>query len=464
MRKIYRLLLFGLAFFMNNALQAQENMTLYNMELLQARSTLNPALMNHGRVNVNLPGVSNTCFSYGNSAFKYSDLVKRSDDDSLFLDIGNMISKMKSSNRINLAVETDLLAFGFRVKKSYIGLNATEKIHAMFSYTRELMDFIYKGNGALLDQQVNLNFGLDLIHYREYGFTFSHNLNNRLTIGTKVKYLYGMENVHNSGSGLSLYTDPQNFAITAQSNIRINTSGLNQVNEQVSNDLTGYAFRKQNNGFGVDLGFNYKLNKRVTISGSVIDLGFINWRSDVSSYVSTNPDAEFTYNGIDINQYSTDSTTYQDALQDAVDSLFSKLHIDTLHESYKTNLPTRIYCGGNYYLNERNFAAVLISGQYYNKKMHPAATVSFNSMVVKGLNLSISYTMVNNTYNNLGFGFAFNDYDVQLFAVTDNIIGVIFPTRAQQISLRAGINLKFGNITERKNKPVSPPKAEPVAP
>jgi hypothetical protein len=443
MKKIY-LLLVSSALLASARLQAQQNMTLYNMELLSSRSSMNPAFMNHGKININLPGISNTYVSHINSAFKYNDLVRRSDDDSLYIDIPNMIGKLKAGNFMSFGLETDLLSFGFRVKKTYIGVNATEKIQARFSYPKELIEFLYEGNAASMGRVMDLSFGLDVMHYREYGLTIAHNFSRQVTLGIKVKYLYGMENIHTAKSSLSVYTDPETYAITAKSNINIQTSGINKGGTGEEFDLMKYAFSKQNTGYGLDLGINYKLNEKFIVSGSLNDLGFITWKSNTTSYSSTNPDAEFTYNGIDINQYDTDSTNYSDAMHNMLDSLSDQLHIDTLYNSYSTFLPAQVYIGGNYLLNEKNNIGLLIYNQFHNKKLHPAVTASFNTIVGKWLNLALSYTVTNNTYNNLGFGFAINDYDVQIFAVSDNVIGLIFPANTKNVNIRAGINLKIG--------------------
>lgn len=266
-----------------------------------------------------------------------------------------------------------------------------------------------------------------------------------MTLGANVKYLYGMENIHTSKSSLSLYTDPETFAITARSNIRINTSGIDKGSNSGNFELMDYAFNKKNHGVGIDLGFNCRIHPRFTVSGSLIDLGFINWKGETNSYSSTNPDAEFTYSGIDINQYSNDSSSYDQALHDLTDTLFTSLNIDTNHSAYTTMLPSQIYMGGNYIINDKHNLGLLVYNQFYNKKLHPAASLSFNKMFGNWLNVSVSYTVINNTYDNLGFGFALNNYDVQLFAVTDNIIGIIFPQKARNTNIRAGIALKFGN-------------------
>ena len=78
-------------------------------------------------------------------------------------------------------------------------------------------------------------------------------------------------------------------------NIIVNTSGFDSSafdNFSVSK----YAFKKKNTGMGIDLGGVYKLNKKISFSASVIDLGFIKWKSGINNYVSNNPNRTFVFN------------------------------------------------------------------------------------------------------------------------------------------------------------------------
>src|SRR6185436_580975 len=206
---------------------AQQSMTLYNMQAIPQRNSLNPALQYDGTATVGFPMFSSIYCNVSNSAFKITDFVRRNNEDSLYLDGENLISKMKDQhNFISTSLQADILSFGFKVKKSYFGIGVTEKINAQFDYPKDMMEFSWKGNAATLGKETAIQFGFNFMHYREYALTYSIVLSNKLTMGTKLKYLYGMENANSNNSRVSLYTDPYSFAITAKSNININTSGL----------------------------------------------------------------------------------------------------------------------------------------------------------------------------------------------------------------------------------------------
>ena len=91
------------------------------------------------------------------------------------------------------------------------------------------MDFVWNGNGGadMLGRELSFNFGIDAIHYRQYGLGYAIQLlNNKLSLGTRLNYYYGMENVWTEQSQTTLTTDPTTFDITAKTSILINTSGL----------------------------------------------------------------------------------------------------------------------------------------------------------------------------------------------------------------------------------------------
>src|SRR3954468_4035833 len=79
-------------------LHAQQSMTLYNMQYVPQRNSLNPALQYDGTAMVGFPILSSLYTNIGNSSFKVTDFVRRSDDDSLYLDGDNLISKLKDEH------------------------------------------------------------------------------------------------------------------------------------------------------------------------------------------------------------------------------------------------------------------------------------------------------------------------------------------------------------------------------
>ncbi|MGB3946352.1 MAG: DUF5723 family protein [Bacteroidia bacterium] len=443
--KVLLIIAVVVTFFIKNT-KGQQNLTLYNMEMVPQRMYANPALVHSNNVYIGLPVISSQYINISNSGFKYSDLI-RHNGDSLYVDFDNMLGKLSTNNYISMAFQPDLLSFGFRIKKNYFSFNATEKINVRFRYPKNFMEFIWKGNGAMLGEQVNFNFGINAIHYREYGLGYAREINEKLTVGGKLKYLYGMENVWTEESDVSLTTDPNSFAITAKSNIKINVSGIDSV---ASGPIADYLFKKKNKGLGIDLGGVYKLNEKLSFSASIIDLGFIRWKDQVSNYQSSNTNASYTYEGVSINQLLND--TSDSKFSALLDSVVNTFKLDTLNNAYTTRLSTQVYMGSNYKLTQKINVGALLYGQVFDKSIHPGLALSYNQRIGNWFGFSLSYSMYNRSYNNAGLGLCFGNGPTQFYIVSDNLLGAIFPQNTKNIHFNWGFNITFGKGSKKKIK------------
>ncbi len=445
---IKKAIYFSFAFvslFTSHVLYAQQDFTLYNMQAVPQRMYDNPTFRpTDTTVFIGLPILSSEYFNLSNSGFKYSDLMQP-DGDSIKVNIPNMLSKLGKQNFITINYHTDLISFGFPIKKNYFSFNATEKVDIRFGYTKDFMNFLWNGNGgALIGQTLSLAPSFNATHYREYGFGWSRHINDKLTLGGKIKYLYGEENITTTNTSASLYTDANDFALTGQANINVNTSGIdnNEFNFNSGKDITNYLFKKHNGGAGVDLGGTYKLNDKITLSASVIDLGFITWHDNTTNYQSNESNASFTYNGVDVNTFiSSKSIQIGNVLQTTLDSIKKTFQINTLHNSYTTMLNAQVYLSGNYNVTAKSTAGILLYGQFYSTGINPALTLSFNQQVGKSFTASISYSIYNRSYTNIGLGLAHKLGPVQLYFVSDNLLGFFLPQDAKNIMFHFGINI-----------------------
>ncbi len=399
-------------------------------------------------------------FNFSNTGFKFSDLVQHS-GDSLKVNVNNMISKLAPENYLTLNYHFDIFAFGFKVKKNYFSFNATEKIDFRLTYSQDFMNFIWNGNGASLGQTINISPGIDFTHYREYGFGWSRQLSSKLTVGVRLNYLYGMENVSTVNPDISIYTNPNNYDITAQANVLVNTAGVNS-NSFDNFDFMNYLFKKNNNGEGMDFGATYKPNSKLTFSASVTDLGFITWNTGVTNY-QTGPGATFTYQGINLNELLNNGTSQVgNELQSEGDSLSKSFKIDSLHHSYTTMLATQMYLCANYNLTKSTNVGLLFYGQLINNTILPATTLSYNQQIGKKITASISYSIYNRSTNNVGFGLALNAGAFQYYVVSDNALGLFYPQNSQNFMIHFGFNLTWKHKKPKVKKPIIVPPAPVV--
>ena len=294
------------------------------------------------------------------------------------------------------------------------------------------MTLLWKGNKPFIGKEAEIDgLGINIMHYREIAGGYAREINDKWTVGTKLKLLFGKSNIYTAKSNMSLYTNPEDFTLTGNTNIVLNTS-LKSGDESFSD----YMFSGGDNlGFAMDLGGTFKLNDKFSFSASIIDLGFIKWKNNVQNSVL---DTNFVFNGVEFNYFKNDTTN------DIISEVGDLFKVTENNNSYKTTLPLKIFLSGNYTLNEKHVFGLLIRSEIVNGNFHPAFTGSYNRKLAKAFSFSLSYSIVNRSYLNLGAGFSTNGGPFQFYLITDNFLSVILPQSVKTFNILCGMNLTFG--------------------
>lgn len=436
----FTLILFAV---LQNCVHGQQ-LGIYNLEHLPQRSSYNPSFMPLGKLNVGIPLFSGFGYNYSNNGFSYADVVHKTSNDSLVIDTKGAIAGLNNRNCMRISFETELLSIGFRTGRNYISFNATEKVNFNFTYSKALIEFLYYGNAATMGTEQILNPGIEAIHYREYGLTWAREISNKLKGGVKLKYLYGMENIKTSGNGVSMYTDPTDFSITAKSDLMVQTSGLDSTSFGDAG-FGGYAFGKKNTGIGIDAGFTYKPVQQIELSGAILDFGSIRWSSNVSTYSTSTKSGSFTYSGINLNEFvNNDTTSAEEYLNNMADSLYSTFDIKTTHDSYKYKMPLQFYLSGSYLITPRYRFSVLLRNKKINSENQIDYQISFTGKSKTWFNYTVGLNKINKSKSTLGAGFTLNFHNDQVYFVSDNIPGLFSWKKSYNTGFKAGLNIMFG--------------------
>jgi outer membrane protein OmpA-like peptidoglycan-associated protein len=416
---------------------AQQSTTIYNMQVVPQRRYLNPALGSTVRVHVGLPLISTNLINLSNSSFVYRDIMENV-GDSLRLNFNKGLDagKIKDQNFLATNINIDLLSFGFYVGKNYFAFNATNKTAFNIRYTRDFIDFFWNGNAGAIGRELDLDLYLNGQNYIEYGLTYAREINNKLRVGGRFKFLSGLGTFYTKKADLGLATDASTYALTARSDIEFYSS--NSFNGDVNPTKILFS---NNNGIGFDLGVDYDINKNFSVSASVIDIGRINWRDNLNNFLSKNPNASFTYRGLEIQSVFSQNIDFKKSFESSLDSLTDRLGLvnDTL-KSFSTPLPTQFFVGGNYVLSEKFNVGALFNGRLIDGKLRPNFGLSANTDLTSWLAASVSYSTFNGSFSNLGAGLALTG-PFQLYVVTDNILGWIMPDNQRNFHVQFGINL-----------------------
>lgn len=438
--KIHSLLLLiaiGTTFF---TAQGQQNLTLYGMSELGQAKYLNPGFEIKNKFTMSLPlGFQN--FYATNNGFRMNQLfVPRATGDSSDFKLDLAIKAMKDQNFIGLDATSELFSLGLKVgKRNFFSFSVLNKSQVSFHYPKDIFSLVFYGNGSpqLLGKRANLDgLGVEATSYMEYGVGFTRTINDKLTVGTRVKLLGGIANIHTETSQLGLTTDSIDFDLTLDGKFDIrssNTLYFTDSNTTVDpSDMIGF----KNKGFGLDFGASYKLTDKISLSASVIDLGFISWQANIKNYQSNA--INYTFQGVNLNDFLNDSANVEEELLDTLGKIFNYQSNNT---AYRTGLYTRFYVGGVYNLNKWLSASVTVYNAINQSKYTFGTAVGLNMHLKNWFSLSMNYSAIGRSANNVGFGIRLKAGPTQFYIMSDNVLVALNPSGAKNAHLSFGMNI-----------------------
>jgi hypothetical protein len=442
---------------------AQESTTLHFMKGMPQSNYLNPALHNDSsKLVIGIPGMSGAYYDF-NSVFAVDDIMHKGTGalaDSLVLDLDKFQGSLSSSNTVQQHFSMPILYLGFRNKNSFFSFGVAEKALAMVSFDKGIVDFLIEGNAEYMGKTQDLgNLDMDAFQYREYALGYSNQLlKNKLTIGLKAKLLFGKFALKTEQMHLTVETASDGSYLNLNSAMKINLSAPVNVEYDSENNFTGfnsddtstkdYLMEGDNKGLAFDLGAVYKLTPKLTLSGSVIDMGKISFTNKT---VNLNHVSTYKWEGVDfsnsIDKGSSDYVNPSDLLKNEFEKLkdsFRAAKSEFSSEAFDMTVPTKIYLGGTYDLNKQLNFGILDRIFMYDGSSQNTLTLSANAMFLNFLSLTGSYSFVGNTSNNLGLGIGIRTGFLQIYAVSDNVIAVLDPSKVEFANARVGVSFLFG--------------------
>ena len=464
MNYLKKILLFVLLF--SNIVVLGQVRALYHIPNIQQSTLINPAIQHKCKLYVGLPAISSTLFNINHTGFTYNDVFIPLDNGLYAIDIERLEKKIRKWNYIKSQVQVNIFALGYKYENYYFSLDISNKTDLKVGYPDDYINITH-GNGYFMgDNYLQLVPFLTAVNYNEIAFGASQQLSANLTIGGKFKYLQGVANTQITNSYAKLYTDEDTYDLFATAKIEANSSfpvtitydTLNLPSDIVMNEIniTKDFIFNNNRGAAIDLGMIYKFSEEITFSGSILDLGFIRWASNTNTYQG---EGELKFVGFDVASWYEPEMISDNYNYDSIRVVLSNKYIDSLQNAYSLNyhsysyfsfLHTKIYLGATYQLIPYLNFGVLTRTAIYNKRIYPSLTLSANGNFWKNrIQTSLSYSIMNNSFRNLGFGLAFKLGPVQLYTVSDNFLGIFNWKNSRSFSMQFGLNLYFG-CKERK--------------
>jgi len=436
-------------------IKAQQNNTLFLMHELPQSNIVNPAVQIPCKLYIAIPLIGSTHINAYSSGFSFNDIFEKGSDDIFYIKPENIVDKANKYEIIATETHLTLLSFGYKFKQNYFTFSINEKINTYQLFSKNLASFIIHGNSQFEGKNADFgNLRVNGNHYREYAFGWSRNINEKLQLGFKLKLLYGKANIYTNPSIINLYTDKNTFNLNLVSSIdtytslpaEFNTNSKNQVNDvHLPKDFNKkeYLMNTDNKGAGFDFGMIYEINEDYTLSASLLDIGKINWQGNLNHLQSRG--------SLDVT-----GSTFQNGLNDAnefSDTLLTVFRPKLYTKNYSSPLVPNTYIGLTRNINDWINVGSVYHAEFFKKRIHSSFTFSANTELInKHLYSSVSYTLQNNQFNNIGIGIGAKVGSVHFHAISDNIPAFFSLLDARNVNLRFGISILTGCGKEKSRQ------------
>ncbi len=423
-------------------LNAQSDLMLYSFNSVAQSLHVNPAMNQQTRVWVGLPALSGVHFHYHNNGFALIDLYEKGTKINENKD--KIILSLDDKSQLGFSQSTELLGVGFRAFKGFVTLGATQNIDYRMTYPVDLLKLINFGNAPADYRNLDVGgFTFESLVRTNYYVGFQRDLNEKLRLGGTLKFIIGQANTHVDRMKARVVTTDSS-SIFVETDVLIRSAGISGFFDSEDGFDFGNAFFSNNYGFGVDLGASYDLTEKWNFSASVIDLGMINWQSNTRDYVSK---GTFEYDGLNADLSNDKPITSFKEITDSLEEAFDFQEIEG--NSYNKALSSRVFLGANYHLTDRHTFGLLYHGRIWENQLFNDFSANYQGKLLRGLQLSLSYSVINGTYNNLGAGLMLKLGPAQLYVLSDNVLHLMMYENLQTTNVRAGLNI---TLFDKKDK------------
>lgn len=418
-------------------MQAQQNMTLYQLHDIIQSNSLNPAVPAVCKWTIGFPGLGGISLA-ASSPLSYNELGA----GEKVLKADKILSHLKSTNAISTNNSINLLMIGYRAPSTYWQFTVNERVSAMGSFTKDPVQVLLEGNGPFVGKEMTGIVAVNASHYREYAMSVSHDFGSGLWAGIRPKLIFGRMGIKATNNKVSLYTDPVTYDLTLNSEMLIRASmpgkpiidsTLNTVNEfETDIQAQDLAFNTSNIGMGVDLGVSKLMESGWKVSASLLNVGMVSWSKNTHAFKQK---TTIKYTG---------PTASIQGWDELADTLKNVIRLDYSQESYAQWLSPVAMFGISYPIAEKIRLGVTgmaeIQPSYTPWAITATAFTEGTSVVTAG----ISYTVTPTSFVNIGVGAGLHLGAFNIHFLTDNIIAAMTPFNQRYATLQVGINFRFG--------------------
>lgn len=450
---------------------AQSN-TMYYLTGVPHTYRLNPATQPKCNFFFGIPVINSLYLETYNSSFGLTDLIWNDPETNQVIhplhpdaDLDAFFNKFNKDNTFSVDFAFSPISLGLRIRDMFFAFDITTKIQGGLYYPGDFFPLILRGNQNQTTYDLS-SLGLQINSYVEYALSVSRNFSDVLQVGIRPKFITGLGNISSVDNNINLYTDVWEWPFDSKIELKVCTPGLYLPENEdgvfdpsgefvYDSTLSGFSdYRKlfmKNRGLGIDLGVNFKPVEVLTLSASIIDLGYIKWNDFVHTATLT---GSLTYEGIEWNGANDTATT--NFLDHLLDTIKSNFEVTGSSEPYKTNLGPKLYLGASLALLPSLDIGILSRIDFLNSGTKANVLIHANWEPSTVFSLAATYSPFGGRASTFGLGFSLRGGPIAFYTVADyrafryNLYKYekypvfIAPNGRTRFNLQIGFNIMIG--------------------
>nr|WP_299175585.1 DUF5723 family protein [uncultured Allomuricauda sp.] len=466
--------------FMGMFLQAQNKQLLYDFYEIPQSLLVNPGVKTLQKWHVGVPVLSGLSFQVGTSGVTVNDLFADDGIDFTTKVRERLIDGMSRKDDFSTTSQIDGFNIGFRGKNrpdDYYSFGMYGETDIIVYWPKDLAILAFEGNGG---NNIGRSFDLSDLSLRGEMVNVAHfgvnrKVSNTLTVGARAKIyssIFQFQTIQNSGTFRTTQGQDNIYSTSITADMQLQTSGVEGIIDileedtgTTQRDLTKLFMKRVlfggNLGLGFDAGFTYQLNPQTTITGSMLDLGFIYNSKDIKNYTVR---GSASNEGITVFLPEDIPDLNNNLWEDLVDELEEALPYEENDEGYISFRPLKVYgsirynfgeggvfdencgCGVNAQGGQNDaFYRNSLGGQLFFMKrprgVQAAVTGFFQKRLGRGFSFKTTYTADKYSLTNIGLGLNLQVGPINFYMLGDNLLGYRNIADSHYASLQFGFNI-----------------------
>ena len=363
------------------------------------------------------------------------------------------LNGLSTNNKLAMNLDMSILSAGFRAWGGFNTIDIGLRSHTSVNIPKDMLEFMKVGQSGPTTVYDMGDMGMSSANYVEVALGHSRQINDKLRVGAKVKFLLGGMYADMSLKNTHVTLSENEWIVSANGEMNIAAKGMTVPEkdgglvdfdniEYDSPGLSGF-------GLGIDLGATYEVIDNLTVSAAIKDLGFIGWSNN--TYASTNNEP-WRFDGFENLTFSDDKE--EDKLENQLDALgdefedYANLHRRSTGEKLSKALAATLVVGAEYALpmyDKLSFgllSTTRFNGPYTWSEGRLSANVSPLSWLEGGVNVAVS-----SFGTSAGWILNLHPKGFSIFLGMDCLVGKVnpqfIPVNNANASFSCGFNVTF---------------------